>query len=108
MLLIAALPLLAASTASAQALPAMRLTPAEISGSALDGNQIGSSRLAGFHTKVLVGDPAKAAFSTILLSVPAGTTIQAHSHRDDRMATVVSGEWQFGYGDRFDAHVLTS
>lgn len=30
--------------------------------------------------------------------VPANTTIPAHSHRDDRMATVVSGTWQFGYG----------
>ena len=30
----------------------------------------------------------------------------AHSHRDDRMATVVSGEWHFGYGDHFDANLL--
>jgi quercetin dioxygenase-like cupin family protein len=40
------------------------------------------------------------------VSVPANTTIPAHSHRDDRMATVVSGTWQFGYGDRFDEHAL--
>ena len=36
----------------------------------------------------------------------ANTTIPAHSHRDDRMATVVSGTWQFGYGDRFNAEAL--
>lgn len=45
-------------------------------------------------------------FYTIILSVPAHTTIPAHSHRDDWMATVVSGTWQFGYGDRFDERVL--
>jgi hypothetical protein len=38
--------------------------------------------------------------------VPAHRTIQAHSHRDDRMATVVSGTWYFGYGDRFEAKSL--
>jgi uncharacterized RmlC-like cupin family protein len=55
---------------------------------------------------VLFGDPAKSGFYSILLFVPAHTTIQAHSHRDDRMATVVSGEWHFGYGDRFDEKSL--
>jgi hypothetical protein len=57
-------------------------------------------------TKVLSGDPSKPGFYTIILSVPANTTIPAHSHRDDRMASVVSGTWQFGYGDRFDANAL--
>jgi quercetin dioxygenase-like cupin family protein len=74
--------------------------------SPVDGNQIGSSELAGVHTKVLFGDPVKPGFYSILLFVPANTTIQAHSHRDDRMATVVSGAWYFGYGDHFDAKGL--
>ena len=90
----------------AQSLPRMRLLPSEIVVSTLDGNQIGSSQLAGVHTKVLFGDPANPGFYSILLFVPANTTIQAHSHRDDRMATVVSGTWYFGYGDRFDAKGL--
>jgi len=94
------------ATLTAQSLPPMRLTPSEMRASTLDGNQIGSSGLAGVHTKVLLGDPAKARFYSILLFVPAHTTIQAHSHRDDRMATVVSGVWHFGYGDRFDAKSL--
>lgn len=55
---------------------------------------------------MLHGDPSKAEFYSILLFVPANTTIQAHSHRDDRMATVVSGNWQFGYGSRFDEKAL--
>jgi hypothetical protein len=57
-------------------------------------------------TKVLAGDPSKPGFYTIILSVPANTTIPAHSHRDDRMATVVMGTWQFGYGDKFDEKSL--
>ena len=103
---IAALPLVAASAATAQSLPEMRMAPAEMRGSALDNNQIGSSGLAGVHTKVLFGDPAKEGFYTILLFVPAHTTLQAHSHRDHRMAAVVSGEWHLGYGDHFDAKSL--
>jgi quercetin dioxygenase-like cupin family protein len=92
--------------ASAQSLPEMRMTPSEIRASALDNNQIGSSGLPGVHTKVIFGDPSKAGFYTILLFVPAHTTIQAHSHRDDRLATVVSGEWHLGYGNHFDAKSL--
>lgn len=98
--------LLAYGLLGTQSTPKMRLLPSEMIASTLDGNQIGSSELAGVHTKVLLGDPAKPGFYSILLFVPAHTTIQAHSHRDDRMATVVSGAWYFGYGDRFDARGL--
>jgi pimeloyl-ACP methyl ester carboxylesterase/quercetin dioxygenase-like cupin family protein len=93
---------------SASALPHMRMTPAEVQANQTGSNQIGSSGLAGVSTKVLFGDPSSAGFYTIVLFVPAQTTIPAHSHRDDRMATVVSGTWQFGYGDRFDEGVLKS
>lgn len=105
-LAIAGLSLLGTSTATAQSPPEMRMTPSEIQGSVLDNNQIGSSGLPGVHTKVLFGDPSKTGFYTILLFVPAHTAIQAHSHRDDRMATVVSGEWHLGYGKHFDAKLL--
>ena len=106
-LVIATLSLIAASAVSAQSLPQMRMTPAEINKTdAVDNNQVGSSGAAGVHTKVLFGDPGKAGFYSILLFIPAHTTIQAHSHRDDRVATVVSGEWHFGYGDHFDAKSL--
>jgi hypothetical protein len=94
------------TVARAQTLPQMRMTPAEIKGSPTDNNQIGSSGLAGVHTKVLFGDPAKAGFYSILLFVPAHVTIEAHTHRDNRVATVVSGEWSFGYGDHFDVKRL--
>jgi hypothetical protein len=97
---------LASFILSGQILPEMRMLPSEIPRGSVDGNQVGSSQLAGVHTTVLFGDPAKPGFYSILLFVPAHTTIQAHTHRDDRMATVVSGMWYFGYGDHFDARSL--
>src|ERR1700686_3233682 len=103
MFVITALCILAAAVATAQSLTKMRMTPAEIRTSPLDDNQIGSAGVSGVHTKVLFGDPSKAGFYAILLFVPAQTTIQAHSHRDDRVAVVVSGTWYFGYCDGFDA-----
>jgi pimeloyl-ACP methyl ester carboxylesterase/uncharacterized RmlC-like cupin family protein len=98
----------ASSTASSSSLGPIRLTPAEVRANQSGSNQIGSSGLAGVSTKVMFGDPAQRGFYTIVLSVPAHTTIQAHAHRDDRMAVVVSGTWHFGYGDRFDAGTLKS
>ena len=92
--------------ASRSTLAQMRLTPDEVRANQTGTEQVGSSFLAGVSTKVLGGDPSKPGFYTIILSVPANTTIPAHSHRDDRMATVVSGTWQFGYGDRFDENAL--
>ena len=51
---------------------------------------------------VLKGDPNKPGVYTIMLRVPAHTKIAAHSHRDDRVATVISGTWHIGYGEKFD------
>src|SRR5438309_5556479 len=82
------------------------MTPTEITSGDKGDSQIGSSKLAGVHTKILAGTPSAAGFYSILLFVPPHTTIQAHSHRDDRMATVVSGTWHFGYGTHFDETAL--
>ena len=96
------------ATATSSTLGQMRLTPVEVRASQSGSDQIGSSGLPGVSTKVVFGDPSKSGFYTILLSVPAHTTIQAHTHRDDRMAVVVSGTWNFGYGDHFDQSALKS
>jgi len=102
-----ALTILAATcSATAPSIPELRMTPAEIMSGDPGESQIGSSKLAGVHTKILAGNPAAAGFYSILLFVPPRTTIQAHSHRDDRMATVVSGTWHFGYGAHFDEKAL--
>ncbi len=94
------------AVAPTSTMPQLRLTPDEVRAQQTGSEQIGSSGLAGVSTQVLVGDPAKRGFYTIILFVPPHTSIPAHSHRDDRTATVVSGTWQFGYGDRFDEHAL--
>jgi len=83
-----------------------RLTAAEIDARVSTGPGAGSSGVKGIETIVLKGDPTKAGLYTILLRVPPHTTIQAHSHPDDRVATVVAGAWQFGYGPRFDEAAL--
>lgn len=83
-----------------------RLTPAEIAKLGDSGPGAGSSGVAGIRTVVLHGDPTKPGLYTISLSVPARTRIEAHSHRDDRSATVVSGSWYLGYGSTFDAKEL--
>src|SRR5437762_4514330 len=98
--------LVTAYAATTSSLPEMRMTPAEVLSGGVGDSQIGSSKLVGVHTKILFGEPAKAGFYSILLFVPPHTTIQAHSHRDDRVATVVSGEWHFGYGTHFNAEAL--
>jgi quercetin dioxygenase-like cupin family protein len=95
-----------AAGAGAPALPEIRMTPIEVMSGDKGDSQVGGSKLPGVHTKILAGDPTTAGFYSILLFVPAHTTIQAHSHRDDRMATVVTGRWQFGYGTRFDEGAL--
>ena len=96
----------ATCSATAPSIPELRMTPTEITSGDQGDSQIGSSKLAGVHTRILAGNPSAEGFYSILLFVPAHTTIQAHSHRDDRMATVVSGTWHFGYGTHFDEKAL--
>ena len=66
----------------------------------------GTSGAAGIRTVVLKGDPAKAGLYTLMVRVAPGVRILAHSHRDDRVATVLKGTWYFAYGDRFDEKAL--
>ena len=42
----------------------------------------------------------------MLLRLPPNTKIQAHSHKDDRTAVVLSGVWYFGYGREFNEAAL--
>jgi quercetin dioxygenase-like cupin family protein len=80
----------------------LRLTQEEFDfGQAIAGGA-GTSGVTGIQTVVLKGDPNGPGLYTIMLKVPAHTRIQAHDHPDDRVATVVSGTWYFGYGTAFD------
>ena len=66
----------------------------------------GTSGASGIETVVLKGDPAKPGLYVLRLRAAPNITIQAHSHRDDRVATVLKGTWYFGYGDRFSEAAL--
>jgi quercetin dioxygenase-like cupin family protein len=88
--------------------PEKRLTPAQYAFPDQGNPGVGSSGVSGIQTIVLKGDPAREGVYTIMLRVPAHTDIAAHSHRDDRVATVISGTWSIGYGDHFDQAKLKS
>jgi hypothetical protein len=78
--------------------PQLRLTPGEVDSMPAHDSGAGTSGVAGIRTTVMSGDPTQDGPYTIRLSVPANTKIQAHTHRDDRTAIVISGVWYFGYG----------
>lgn len=83
-----------------------RLTPPEIEALPFKEAGAGTSGVSGIRTRVLKGDPTKPGLYTIQLTVPANTTIQAHDHPDDRIATVISGSWYIGFGSQFDEKKL--
>jgi pimeloyl-ACP methyl ester carboxylesterase len=66
------------------------------------GAGAGTSGVGGISTVLLYGDPAKPGPYMLEIHVPANTAIAPHVHRDDRFATVISGDWYFGYGARVD------
>src|SRR5437773_9199225 len=86
--------------------PNQRLTPSEIDSISPTGAGAGTSGVSGIQTRVLKGDPNKPGLYTIQLTIPANTKIEAHTHPDDRVATVVSGTWHIGYGELFDERKL--
>jgi hypothetical protein len=88
-----------AGAVQAASIDHIRLTPGEITAKESGGAGVGTAGVAGIKTTVLLGDPAKPGLYTIRLSIPANTTILAHTHRDKRAAIVMSGTWYFGYGN---------
>lgn len=86
--------------------PKERFTPADYVFPSQGNPGTGSSGVAEIRTVVLKGDPDQRGVYTIMLRVPPHTRIAAHSHVDDRVATVISGTWRIGYGDSFDGAKL--
>lgn len=96
---------LAAAALSAQS-GEQRITPSDVKWPAPAAGGVGTSGVSGTQTVVLKGDPTKPGLYTLLLRVGPNTRIEAHSHPDDRVATVVSGTWYFGYGKQFSEAAL--
>ena len=90
--------LFTAAYASPLSSPQLRVTPNEVDSMQTHDSGAGTSGVAGIRTTVVAGDPTRDGPYTIRLSIPANTKIQAHTHRDNRTAIVVSGVWYFGYG----------
>lgn len=86
--------------------PDVRLTAAEIEGETHGGAGTGTSGLNGIETIALEGNADGTGQYVIVIKVPPHTRIDAHSHPDDRSATVVSGDWYFGYGEQFSETAL--
>ncbi len=102
---IVALVLIASATLGAQS-GELRMTPGEVKWPAPAAGGVGTSGVSGTQTVILKGDPAKPGLYTMLLRVGPDTKIEAHAHRDDRVATVISGTWYFGYGNKFSEAAL--
>ena len=66
----------------------------------------GTSGASGIQTVVMKGDPTKPGLYVLALRTGPNVTIKAHSHKDDRVATVLKGTWYFGYGRKFDEKAL--
>src|SRR5260370_20642090 len=84
----------------------IRISPNEFAWPVDAGPSVGTSLMREVETMVLKGDPSKPGLYTILLRIAPNTRIQPHRHSDDRIATVVSGTWYFGYGNTFDEATL--
>lgn len=97
---------LAGVALTAQGAGEQRITPSEVKWPAPTAGGVGTSGVSGTQTVVLKGDPTKPGLYTLLLRVGPNTKIDAHAHPDDRVATVISGTWYFGYGKQFDEAAL--
>ncbi|KRG46421.1 hypothetical protein ARC20_05335 [Stenotrophomonas panacihumi] len=80
-------------------------TPAELAAIPATGGAGGSGN-AKVQVVRLLGDPSRPGPYSQLLRVAPHAAIPAHHHAGDRVATVLSGTWHFGYGSRFDARKL--
>lgn len=81
---------------------AQRVTPDEVTWPSGPSSTVGTSAVAGIETVILKGNPGRPGLYTMLLRVGPNTRIEAHAHPDDRVGTVISGTWYFGYGRVFD------
>jgi quercetin dioxygenase-like cupin family protein len=69
---------------------------------------IPSPVVPGTYRAVLLGNPDEAGPFVMRVKVPAGTRIMPHTHREDRVYTVLAGEWKLGFGEKFDSGKLMS
>lgn len=69
---------------------------------------VGSSNSPGVEIVTLMGDPGRPGPYVQLLKVAPRVRIGAHHHAGDRVGSVISGTWSFGFGERFDETKLVT
>jgi quercetin dioxygenase-like cupin family protein len=67
---------------------------------------IPSPVVPGTYRAVLLGNPDEAGPFVMRVKAPPGTRIMPHTHREERVYTVLAGEWKLGFGEKFDAGKL--
>jgi quercetin dioxygenase-like cupin family protein len=67
---------------------------------------IPSPVVPGTYRAVLLGNPDEAGPFVMRVKVPPRTRIMPHTHREERVYTVLAGEWKLGFGEKFDAGKL--
>jgi len=97
--------IIAAVTSLVHAQEELRLSPSDINALTSVNAGAGTSGVSGIQTRTLKGDATKSGIYTIQLTIPANVRIQAHTHPDDRVATVISGTWYIGYGAKLTMKV---
>ena len=100
--LLIAIPLCLAVARADEPVPMQRLTPPEITALATPS----ATARPGVQMTNLIGDPTKPGLYTVRVSIPPHTKVPAHTHRDNRSVTVISGTWHMGYGSHFDTTAL--
>lgn len=76
-------------------------TPGELAAISPTGGAGGSGN-AKVQVVTFLGDPSRPGPYSQLLRVAPHASIPAHHHAGDRVGTVLSGTWHFGYGTKFD------
>ncbi|WP_271896053.1 cupin domain-containing protein [Candidatus Phyllobacterium onerii] len=95
----------AAAAEAPATLPDYSKTPEELSAVKATGGPGGSGN-AKVEVVTILGDPSKPGQYAQLLKVQAHAEIPSHHHAGDRVGTVLSGTWHFGYGPKFDKSKL--
>jgi hypothetical protein len=100
---------LAATAAAAQdagpKLPDYAKTLSELEAAQPTGGAGGSGNVA-VQVVTILGDASKPGPYAQLLKVGPNAQIAAHHHAGDRVGTVLTGTWHFGYGTLFDSAKL--
>jgi len=65
-------------------------------------------RVPGLEEARIIGSGKEPGPYLYRIKFPKGRVVQAHSHPDDRLYTVISGTWYIGWGTAYDESKLTA